>query len=190
MHEPVFLTKEVSERLEIGDSTLRKWSISLENAGYKFIQKEKGDITIRAYRERDITALLRYRELIQSKMETMDSVAKIIISEFGSGTNKNDEERSGSLIVTEALPTPLTVYEEAFQTFIERQNDVNRELLAKQQELIERMEQKLDDQQRYIQETLEKRDQVLMATMRELMEQRRIEAAEQNQSFWRRLFKK
>jgi hypothetical protein len=190
MHEPVFLNKEVSARLEIGDSTLRKWSMSLENAGYQFIKKEKGDITIRVYRERDVTAFLRYKELIQSKVETMDSVSKIIVSEFGEGMDENDQERTGSLLVTDTFPTPLSVYEVAFQTFIERQNEVNREWMAKQQELIDRMKQRVDDQQKYIQETLEKRDHALMGTIRELMEQRRIEAAEQNQSFWRRLFKK
>lgn len=189
MHEPVFLNKEVSERLEIGDSTLRKWSISLENAGYKFIQKEKGDIIIRMYRERDVTALLRYKELIQSKVETMDSVAKIIVDEFGLGTNENDTERTRSLIVTEALPTPLSVYEEVFQIFIERQNEVNRELLEKQKELIDQMDQRLNDQQKYIQETLEKRDQQLMQTLREIQEMRRV-VAEEQKPFWKRLLKK
>ena len=178
MHEPVFLNKEVSERLGIGDSTLRKWSISLEIAGYRFIQKEKGDIIIRMYRERDVTALLRYKELIQSKVETMDSVAKIIVDEFGSGTNENDKEWSRSLIVTEALPTPLSVYEEAFQIFIERQNEVNRKLLEKQEELIDQMDQRINDQQKYIQETLEKRDQQLMQTLREIHEIRRLEVEE------------
>ena len=119
----------------------------------------------------------------------MDSVAKIIVDEFGSGTNENDKEWSRSLIVTEALPTPLSVYEEAFQIFIERQNEVNRKLLEKQEELIDQMDQRINDQQKYIQETLEKRDQQLMQTLREIHEIRRLEVEEQK-PFWKRLLKK
>ena len=36
--EPAYWTSEVAKKLEVSDSTLRKWCIQLEATGYKFVK--------------------------------------------------------------------------------------------------------------------------------------------------------
>jgi len=54
MNEGAFGTKEVSEMLKVGDSTLRKWCIALEKEGYTFT---KGVRNSRAFIKKDIVVL-------------------------------------------------------------------------------------------------------------------------------------
>ncbi|MCE0553209.1 hypothetical protein LQK80_01020 [Bacillus thuringiensis] len=65
MSEQGYWSKEISELLQIGDSTLRKWCIALENQKYIFI---RGRNNSRAFVDKDIIVLKRMKELVQEKV--------------------------------------------------------------------------------------------------------------------------
>jgi DNA-binding transcriptional MerR regulator len=69
-NESAYWSKEVSDILQIADSTLRKWCLSLEKNGYEFV---RGTNNSRAFVERDVLLLRRMKELIQSKGVTVEN---------------------------------------------------------------------------------------------------------------------
>lgn len=77
---------EVSKLLDISTSTLRKWSIALEERGYIFFRDENDK---RAYLERDIIALLKLSELLSNKIG-MDNAVKTVVFNF---SEKNSDSR-------------------------------------------------------------------------------------------------
>ncbi|WP_234882314.1 MerR family transcriptional regulator [Bacillus mycoides] len=77
MQEHSFWTKEVTERLEIGTSTLRKWCLSLEQENYSFV---KGTKNSRAFVEKDIQVLVQMKKLIQEAGMSIESAVKVVLS--------------------------------------------------------------------------------------------------------------
>jgi hypothetical protein len=71
-------SKELADHLGIGGSTLRKWSMELEKAGYKFLRDEHGR---RAYVEHDALAFRQFKKYLDSKM-TYDSAATTVAVEY------------------------------------------------------------------------------------------------------------
>jgi hypothetical protein len=59
--EKAYSPKEMSITLDIGDSTLRKWCIALENNGYGFIRNDQKN---RVFVEGDLVVLRHFQNLI------------------------------------------------------------------------------------------------------------------------------
>ncbi|WP_255265225.1 DUF3967 domain-containing protein [Parageobacillus toebii] len=84
------------------------------------------------------------------------------------------------------------------KTESERYNDdiqALKEMVAKQNELLKELMMRLDQQQKYIEESLKKRDELLMQSLKESMETRKMIAAAKEEEgkkkgFWARLFGK
>lgn len=70
--------KELAEHLNIGSSTLRKWSLELEQAGYKFLRDEHNR---RAYVEHDALALRQLKTYLDGGM-TYDLATKAVTAEY------------------------------------------------------------------------------------------------------------
>lgn len=64
-NEPAYWTNEVAERLGQGDSTIRKWSLALEEQGHEFI---KGEQERRLFLEDDIHIL----SLVQEELKRQE----------------------------------------------------------------------------------------------------------------------
>lgn len=134
----------------------------------------------RAYSERDVGVLRFLQSQVQDKKMKLDDAARMTADRF---KVHHEQEENGIMSIAianqenalEARYDALLRSHEALLTWMEKQEET-------QQEILSRLDQQAQHQ--------EQRDQALMQTMREIMEQRRIEAAESNKSWWRRVFGK
>ncbi|MEC1387353.1 DUF3967 domain-containing protein [Aerococcus viridans] len=170
---------ETANVLKVKQSTLRKYCIELENAGYKFSKSERGH---RSFMPDDITIIQR---LISSKNHpgiTLSQAAKSVVKLY--------QKEGVALTATEGIDevTPQKEHKsvmthEQMEKFIEQQQQFNQVLLKR-----------LDEQQEYIERKLSHRDEELIKGIRELQETKKLlaSAEEKNKkkkSFWKALFK-
>lgn len=179
--EKAYTSKEISTTLSIGDSTLRKWCLSLEKNGYHFTRNEQNR---RVFLEKDIVVLKHFQTLVQENNMPMDNAGNVIVSRFG-----NDSFESSTPTVTpqkENSERSIVRSDEVIEKLmlhIERQDKFNNELL-----------ERLDKQQQYIDERLGERDNALLQGVRELQETKQQLAAsiedDKKKGFWARLLGK
>lgn len=178
--EDAYWGKEIAEILQIGDSTLRKWCLSLENQGHVFM---RGQHNSRAFVERDLLLLRRMKELIQNKGITLETASEIVISRF------NQTEGTASVLrentaEEQTLPAVSPVL----------QNELLLDILERQERLEEQNKQfllMLEEQQNYINNSLDKRDLQLMQALKESQETKKLIASTlEKKSFLGRLFGK
>jgi DNA-binding transcriptional MerR regulator len=172
-HEKAYTTKEVSVTLNIGDSTLRKWCLSLEKNGYNFIRNDQNK---RLYTDRDLVALRHFQMLVQQNNFPMENASLVVASRF-----QGEASESGTGIVLQN--------NEEYRRSSERYEALEKKL-DEQQELIKTLIQKLDERDK-------QRDQMLMQHMREIQETKQLllaskeeEELKQEKGFFSRLFGK
>jgi hypothetical protein len=153
--EKAYWNHEVAKVLGIGESTLRKWCIELEKNGYEFV---KGAKDSRAFLEHDLQALMHFKQLTKNDKVPQETAAKTVVEKF---IRTVENERT--------LPVPyennrsIEEFEEKINMLLEqskRQDEFNKALLAK-----------LEQQERYISESLERRDKLLLESLRATQEQ-------------------
>lgn len=74
--EPAYWANQVADSLNISTSTLRKYCLILEEAGYKFL---RGDNQRRAFTQKDIRTLRMFQEIAQNKNTTLEDAAKHLL---------------------------------------------------------------------------------------------------------------
>lgn len=159
-YEKAYSPKEISLTLDVGDSTLRKWAIALEKNGYEFIRNDQNN---RVFVDADIVILRHFKELVQKHNMQLNNAAMLVIDRFGKGPL---QPRTGVVPVIEGRDFTRSNDEDIIselRTHIEKQEAFNRELLNR-----------LDQQQNYIEERLNKRDALLMEALREAQETKQL----------------
>jgi DNA-binding transcriptional MerR regulator len=184
--EKAYSTKEVSLTLGIGDSTLRKWCLALEKNAYKFLRNDRDQ---RLYVESDLVVLKHFQKLVQDHNMQLENAAALVVDRFGKGAfepgtgivpvekeeERRDLERSNSEVIQQ-----LQEHIRTQQEYMERQELFNQGLLKR-----------LDQQQKYIEERLDVRDQTLLESLREVQETKKLIAtAQEKKGFLARLFNK
>lgn len=178
--EDTYWGKEIAEILQVGDSTLRKWCLSLENKGYIFL---RGQHNSRAFVERDLLILRRMKDMIQNKGITLETASDIVISRF------KENERTSSVLEEnreeeQNLPAAISV----------PQNDLLLEVLERQERLEEQNNQlllMLQEQKNHIQNSLEKRDIQLIQALKETQETKKLVASTiEKKNIFQRIFGK
>jgi DNA-binding transcriptional MerR regulator len=164
-----FSPKEIANMLNIGDSTLRKWCIALEEHGYFF---SRTDNKRRMFFDKDIIVLKHLRELVQVQNLSLDNASKVVTSKY-----KQDEKNASAQQNSENNERSLESDTQKIMDKLEQLESFNKTLLdtiAKQQEYIEERLNKHE-------ERIEKRDLMLMESLREVQETKRlmIEAKEE-----------
>lgn len=154
---------DVSTLLDIKESTLRKYALILQDAGYHFQVNGKGQ---RAYFDRDVTVLRRFIEIKNSPDMTLEQAANAVISWL--------EQSNVSLSVISSNGNNKR-YNEDIQELKEEMahlKEVNRMLLSR-----------LEEQQKYIEKRLDHHDDLLMNSLRESQEAKKLllEAKEEEQ---------
>lgn len=152
--QSIYISKDVAMMLKIQESTLRKYCIMLEEHGYKFHKNEHGH---RGFLDNDVITL---RKLIEIKSHP-DMTLKQACNAIMTWVKEKDMSEVDTNVITEN------------EQHDERYNEL-KEMIQQQNELLKNMAKKLDDQQRYIDEKLEKRDQQLMGAIREMQEEKRV----------------
>lgn len=165
---------EVAKNLGIGSSTLRKYCLALEEAGYFF---ERGSNNSRIFFHKDIATIERLIASINKKNITLKQAVNLAI------TSITENEIATVAIDKVTYKEQINMLSER----IERLEQLNLELI-----------QRLDQQSKLLQETdtqriikEEQRDIQLMQVLREIQDSKRLIAAtEQKKSIWIRLFGK
>lgn len=167
--QSVYISKDVATMLKIQESTLRKYCIMLEEHGYHFHKNEHGH---RGFLDNDVITLRKLMEIKSHPDMTLKQACNAIMT----WVKEKDMSEVDTNVITEN------------EQHDERYNEL-KEMIQQQNELLKQMAKKLDDQQRYIDERLEKRDQLLMQTIRESQEKKALlETAATNKKPWWRFW--
>jgi hypothetical protein len=184
--EKAYTTKEISLTLGIGDSTLRKWCLALEKSGYRFVRNDQNK---RLFVEADLVILRHFQTLVQENNISLENAANVVVDRFGKGAFADRtgivpverEEEQRDLMRSNELIKDLQEHIKVQQEYMERQESFNQELIRR-----------LDHQQQYIEERLNKRDETLIQSLREVQETKKLIAAtqEEKKGFFARLLGK
>lgn len=180
---------ELAERTKVPEPSVRRY---LKAFGDFF--NHKGGSRGKRYEDTAVKVLIRIKQLFEDGYQT-DAIDGFLRKEFPmiiSDDNMTDSENKA------ATPTLATVedMEEIKQALAEQ-----REFNKQQQEFNKVLIQKLSEQESYIKESLQKRDQKLIESMRQGLKEQQavsemIAASVQEKkkstkrSFWQRLFDK
>lgn len=160
--EKAYSPKEMFITLEISDSTLRKWCLALEKNSYGFIRNDKNS---RVYVESDLVVLRHFQNLIKQHNMQLDNAAILVIDRFGKGAFE-----VGTVSVQVEVEDEQRDLERSYREDILELKAV----VSKQNELIKDLVSRMDQQQKYISERLSKRDELLLETLRESQETKRL----------------
>jgi len=174
--EKAYTSSEVAAMLDIGVTTVRKYAQHLEKAGHDFFKTKSN---ARLFVENDLMALRYLKGLREKSNITVEQAAAIVQEKF-----QKDKKQT----------TPLNNTSKANEEN-EQYNEL-KQLLYKQNQLLEGLIKRLDDQQDNINDRLNERDRMLMHSINERLEAQKLIAAAQEeqtvdkQSFFSKVFKK
>ena len=178
-----YFAKDVAAELEVTTSTLRRWSIELEKAGYKFERNEKDQ---RIYYDRDFKAFRELKKLISNSVVLVDAINAVVSMDV-EGLN--------------ASQTPSVYREETRLTrqFLEEVLDekINKAIQQAFEEGRQQGQKEIKEMMKKIEKRSEERDDNLISVIRSIQEEKeevkQLIAASQEQAkktFWQRLFSK
>ena len=158
--QKAYWNHEVAKYLGIGESTLRKWCIELETNGYVFI---KGAKESRAFTDYDLEALNFFKQLTKAKKHTLKQAAIVVVEKY-----KREEEKE------RASPEMDTNFNIDINSAEELKRMVKQLLdnQEKQMEFNKALLDKLEEQNKYIHESINKRDQILLENIRKSQEEK------------------
>jgi DNA-binding transcriptional MerR regulator len=169
----IYSASDVYKRLEISDSTLRKYMEVLQREGYA-VQKDKRGR--REYTEYDVMVLEKLIELSKHDGMTLEKAAKLITQQLGNpDINEKTEESQGTDLISYHIQQQLQ------QQYSVMAKEMNRNLLEMEQRLSQqaeqsnkRIEESIERRNERIEKRLEERDKNLIKTLREIQETKRI----------------
>ncbi|MED3729428.1 DUF3967 domain-containing protein [Priestia filamentosa] len=158
--EQTYFGSEVASTLKIGSSTLRKYSLALEEQGYIF---DRGMNNSRIFYQKDVAMIQRIMNAMNKKNITLEQAIKLAISSIPEdivATAVRDKRTESSIDV-------------AMLERLERLEKINLELVKR-----------LEEQQRMLQERDTKRDEQLITVLREVQESKQLIAATKDKKWW------
>lgn len=178
--ERTYSGREVADLLGIGASTLRKWSMLLEQHGYWFLRDSQNR---REYRQIDVAALQRFYRLTKDQLFPQEEAALMIVShEVGLPVRMETA-------VALAPPVPAPVSNNRLEEKLHALAAHVQHQEAAHLELLERFEK----QEAYIRSNLKERDRRLMKAMNDIMDAKlqlaKIKDEQRKTSIWHKLFR-
>lgn len=164
-----YFAKDVSLQLDMNPSTLRRWCLELEKAGYAFTRNEHNQ---RIFYERDFNAFRKLKELLNKNLSMDNAVHTVIAmaqtsSQTPSVHMKNDDE--------------IRLSKRDLQEIIHE--EVQMAIQEEREAMFQAFEQKMNDK-------TEKRDHQLLAAIREMQETKLLTAAtEDKKKKWYKFWK-
>lgn len=158
--EQTYFGSEVASTLKIGSSTLRKYSLALEEQGYTF---DRGVNNSRIFYQKDVAMIQRIMNAMNKKNITLEQAVKLAVSSI-----------SGDTIATAVMAKRTELNRNvAMSERLERLEKINLELVKR-----------LEEQQRMLQERDAKRDEQLITVLREVQESQQLIAATRDKRWW------
>lgn len=177
----VYKPNEVMKKFGMKESLYKKYIAALEKEGYIFQKNQQGH---RLFSDEDIEALEKFVELIRYDGMTIDLVAKKIGKMKGHDVMMEPKQESHDV---------MTLVEKAVSVALEAQE---KQLATKFQEQFQQTQEQLNR----IETRANERDKLLMQSLRESLEVKKLllEVKEQvaaakedeKRSWWKRLFSK
>ena len=146
--EVLYTANEVYSRLHVSGSTLRKYTDVLQREGYDIKKNRRGR---REYTEYDVMLIERIVELSKADGMTLEKAAKMIVTKLGYVSEVKQEKEEG------VLPFYVQqILQERDSAIIERITQVQQ---ARFLEIEQRLTEKLEEKNRYIEADLKKREE-------------------------------
>ncbi|RAS72764.1 DUF3967 domain-containing protein [Priestia endophytica] len=158
--EQTYFGSEVASTLKIGSSTLRKYSLALEEQGYIF---DRGMNNSRIFYQKDVAMIQRIMNAMNKKNITLEQAIKLAISSV-------PEDIVATAVMDKQTESSIDV---AMLERLERLEKINLELVKR-----------LEEQQRMLQERDTKRDEQLITVLREVQESKQLIAATKDKKWW------
>lgn len=131
--ERAYWTHEVAKRLDVGESTLRKWCLALEEQGYHFT---KGEQESRAFLEQDIALLSKMKESIRGRKKSMKQAA-IIALESSRTTLVQQEQNDGrTTLVPDVMELVSVALEEQDKQYAIQMKEQEEQFAEKMQKVL------------------------------------------------------
>ncbi len=163
MQERAYWTHEVAEKLEIGESTLRKWCLALEERGHIFT---KGEQDSRAFLESDIALLFIMKEWIRVRKKSMKDAAKLALEE--KRTSRVHEEQAENEHGTTLVPLEQSL---SIMGYVSKE-EMDNALESQEKRLYAYFENRLNEMESA---RVKEKDQLLMASIRANQERQKEE---------------
>ena len=172
--------QELAERTLVPDTTVRRY---ISKFSTYFVAK--GGARSKRYEDSGVKVLIRIKQLYDDGLET-DEVDRVLSQEFAVVMDGDKEQEESEKTVTPTLATVEDIA--AIMDALKQQQDFNKLLI-----------EKMAEQDRYIRNSMEKRDALLMESLRTIQDEKLAiaEAAASNEgkdekkpSFFSRLFGK
>jgi hypothetical protein len=177
--ERTYSGREVADLLGIGASTLRKWSMLLEQHGYWFLRDSQNR---REYRQIDVAVLQRFYRLTKDQLYPQEEAALMIVSHEGPLPSRMETAVALAPPVSAPESSRLEEKLHALAVHVKQQE-------AAHQELLERFEK----QEAFIRSNLKERDRRLMKAMNDIMDAKvqlaKIKDEQRKTSIWHKLFR-
>lgn len=191
--ERTYTGKEVARKLGIGASTLRKWSLLLEQQGYWFVRDSQNR---REYRQVDVAALERFYRLTKDQLFPQEEAALMIASQH-SPESARSESAAALSPAPATVPTPPSAQVPQQLDLRPTEWEARLHALAchvQQQELAHHaLTERVEKQEAYIRTSLKERDWRLTKTMNDILavkaELAKIQREQRKSSIWHRLFR-
>lgn len=171
--EIVYSASEVYKRLEISDSTLRKYMEVLSREGFAVKKDNRGR---RQYTDNDIMVIEKLIDLSKHDGMTLEKAAKMIAQQI--------EKVNPGLIKEEPKETdliPFHIQEQLQQQYGVMAQEMKQGMLAMEKRLSEQAKQSneeikesMEAHNERVEKRLEARDETLMKTLREMQEAKRL----------------
>ncbi|OXS64029.1 DUF3967 domain-containing protein [Priestia filamentosa] len=158
--EQTYFGSEVASTLKIGSSTLRKYSLALEEQGYTF---DRGVNNSRIFYQKDVAMIQRIMNAMNKKNITLEQAVKLAVSSIS-------EDTVATAVMAKQTELNRDV---AMSERLERLEKINLELVKR-----------LEEQQRMLQERDAKRDEQLITVLREVQESKQLIAATRDKRWW------
>jgi len=165
---------ELAEQTNIPDTTIRRYITKFNTF---FIHK--GGARSRRYEDKAVKVLIRIKQLYDEGHES-EEVDNVLRKEFAVVIDGDKVEEPFEKSSTPALATAEDMAE--IKAALKQQQEFNKLLI-----------EKLADQERYIKEVIEKKDHLLLESVKVIQEQKSIlesAATTEQVPFFKRLFKK
>lgn len=168
-----YYAKDVATELEITTSTLRRWSIELEKAGYTIERNEKEQ---RIYFERDFKALRELKKMISHSVLFVDAIKAVV---------SMDIDNQNATWTPSVYKQELRLSKDELQEIIHQ--EVKKAVEEEREMMFQAFEQKMND-------TIEMRDRQMVLAMKHTLEEKQKELAATIENtpkkrWWNRLFK-
>lgn len=152
-----YSTKEVAKRLHVEPVTIRKYTQILEEKGYQYTKDERG---WRLFTEEDIKGL-EYLCLLKLNGKSLDDATDHIANLYRSNLSVSQHDMT--------IQGPVN----PIQDFMNRQEAFNQDLIDR-----------LNKQQEFIETSLKKRDELLLSSVKEILETKKMIAAASQKKRW------